>query len=72
MTDDTLAELNRRQFFRAAGRAAALGALAVLSAVLLRRRGAGDCNLPACDRCAELAGCELPRARTARREDRRP
>ncbi len=74
MTDDTEPRLSRREFFRTAGRRAALGGLAVLATVLLLRgRGAGadDCDLPTCGRCGRLAGCELPQARAKRRGEPR-
>jgi hypothetical protein len=62
---------SRREFFRAIGRGAALGGLALLTAVLARRKaepaGRQACvNRGICRGCGALARCGLPAALSAR------
>jgi len=64
--------VSRREFFRSAGRAAAVGALAALGGALAvraagaaRRRG-GDCRGP-CAACPVIERCYLPAAVARRR-----
>jgi hypothetical protein len=65
---------NRREMGRRMLRYLALTAIAVLSAVLLGRRGGVDAGrrcLPACRGCTALATCNLPRAVALREDDPR-
>jgi len=55
-------QVNRRELFRSAARAAAGGVLAVAGALLLKRSRTGGCKGAACGECPTLASCREPAA----------
>ncbi len=67
---------NRREFFRALGRYAALGALTAVGVVIGRRKGSSQdgercINKSVCSRCGVFTGCKLPAAKSAKKAKNR-